>query len=115
MNCLLLRRCKQKNVPGIEKIAKIVNYINIIGFIELLALILAVLNIVAFNNVLINWWFLIPILVLAIDLVLISLKIHGIRKNKNGLLKAYIIYRYIIYIVAALAVFGFLICTTRIF
>ena len=112
MNCLLLKRCKQKNVPEIEKIAKIVNYI--IGVVEILALIIAiVINAILIHSVaeiLIS-----SIVFLAIDMIFVSLKIHGIRKYNNVLVKTYIIYRYIIYILFALAAFAIFIWTASTF
>ena len=101
MNFLLLRRCKEKNVPAIENITKIVSYI--IGVVELLALIIPIL-INTFRSDIAGM--VIPIVLLAIDLVFVSLKIHGIRIYNNGLVKAYIIYRYIIYILSFLAAIG---------
>ena len=88
MNCLLLKRCSQKNIHGIEKITTIVNYL--IGSLEIVAI---SLTLVSYRCCLYHYYK--YIFILTVILIFESLKIPGIRKHKLGMVKVHIIYKYI--------------------
>ena len=87
MNCLLLRRCSQKNIHGIEKITTIVNYL--IGSFEIMAI---SLTLVSYLCCLYHYY--VYIFILTVLLIFESLKILGLRKHQLGMVKVYIIYKY---------------------
>ena len=88
MNCLLQRRCSQKNIPGIQKITTIINYL--IGILEILAI---SLTLVSYLCCLYHYYM--YIFILTVLLIFESLKILGLRKHQLGMVKVYIIYKYI--------------------
>ena len=101
MSCLLLRKSLQKNVDSIEKIAKNGSYAS--GSLEILTglgfLIFNIISVfkgatVAVGNIVIS----------SIHLSFMFLKIHGIRKYEDRLMKAYIIYRYVLFCLFLLVV-----------
>ena len=97
--CLFLRRrILNKDVDGVEKIAKIVTYISAslqlmieVGWIIFSIVMLAIEIYESWK-----WIFLGTSLVMLHPLCFSLALIHGVRKRRNDLVQAYILYRYVV-------------------
>ena len=99
--CLFLRRRNlNKDVDGVEKIAKIVNYVSasLQLIIEVGWIIFSIVMLAIENYDLENWkWIFIGTSLVMLHPLCFSLAlIHGVRKRRNDLVQAYILYRYVV-------------------
>ena len=99
--CLFLRRrILNKDVDGVEKIAKIVTYVSasLQLMMEVGWIIFSIVMLAIENYDLENWkWIFIGTSLVMLHPLCFSLAlIHGVRKRRNDMVQAYILYRYVV-------------------
>ena len=107
---MLRRRNNQRTIRGIEKITQNVNYIN--GSLELLVYLVCIGYIVKWYMREKDFQFLMLMIPIVFLMVLISIRLQGIRTQNKFLLCIYVISRYIIIVFAVPGIIGVLAIST---